>query len=158
MVRWDSHLWRHAPLGLFTLLTALNRWHGTPCSFSTLSFYLFPRCSSQGFLLPAHHRVICKRWGPWRLLPDLLCQPVNHYSRKERGAGSTLKAVSPPPWPPPHQSCPTTHLCDLNLIHIQLQTPAHFCLFSPSQNESLRPPLNTFDLLKRNHCIGREAL
>lgn len=40
-------------------------------------------------------------------------------ANKKKGAGSALKAISPPPWPP-HQSCTTTHRCHLNPIHIQL--------------------------------------
>lgn len=97
----DSHLCRHAAWVPATLVTALNHWHGPPSSFSTLSFHFFPRCfTSEGFLLPAHHSVISKCWSPWRLLPDLICQSVNHYSQQEKGAGSALKAVSPPPWPP----------------------------------------------------------
>lgn len=124
----DSHLWRRAAWVLSTLVTALNHWHGTPSSFSTLSFHFFPRCfTSEGFLLPAHH---CKCWSPWRLLPDLICQSVNHYSQQEKGSGSTLKAISPPPWPP-HQSCTTTHHCHLHLIYIQLCSRLlHISVFS----------------------------
>lgn len=47
-------------------------------------------------LLPADPNVICKDLSPWRLLHNLICQPLHHHSNKK---GLLILDASPPlPW------------------------------------------------------------
>lgn len=127
----DSHLGQHAAWVFFTLPMPLNRWHGTPSSFSTLSFTSL-RCSScyQGFLFSAHHIVIYTHWGPCRFLPDLICHscPSPQWTRKGHRF-SRQGCLSSPLTPPSsvlHHNCHCHHI----LVHNRLcSTLPHISAF-----------------------------
>lgn len=105
----ESHLWQHAAWVFFTLRMALDWWHGSLGSFSTLSLTSSRRSSSsasQGFLLPAHHFVY-KHLGSMKIpaWPHLSVPSITALNSKgaqvQPSRLSRLHLNPPTPTPPP---------------------------------------------------------
>lgn len=95
-----SHL---CPSHSYTCILSYFYW--LSCLFSPEQISLFQLLHT----LTTHHDVLCKRHSAWRLLPDLLCQPVL-YCCKQVG-------IRADPWcyPSNPSVSPTAHLTPVSL-------------------------------------------